>query len=454
MEKNLLPHTALLAGLVLAALLLMHFLPHLEVGGRQLRHVDLLADVRPLPPVQADTLPAVLPSPKPAFSDTCPPGMTCIEDYGDSTGRGMEAFYRALDEASSRPVRIAWLGDSFVEGDILTADLRALLQERYGGCGVGYVDITSPITYFRRTVHHSFGGWESHAWTDSTGFDRSCQGLSGRYFLPKSGAYVELRGRSDYVPRLDTCRRVGILFANGSPLQLSVCLNGGKVLKRDFEPSDRLQLAMVEGHLGRVRWTVSHTGAASIFYGLFMEGNQGIVLDNLSLRGSSGLSVRTIPEATLHAFGEVRPYDLIVLQYGLNVATDYGRDYSRYAEGMSMAISRLKAAFPKASILLIGVGDRDHRDAEGRVRTMPGIRHLVAWQQRLAADNGIAFWNLFEAMGGEGSMARLAEENPPMANRDYAHINFLGGKHLADLLYEALSHGKEQSDKRRAYELE
>ena len=139
MEKNLLPHTALLAGLVLAALLLMHFLPHLEVGGRQLRHVDLLADVRPLPPVQADTLPAVLPSPKPAFSDTCPPGMTCIEDYGDSTGRGMEAFYRALDEASSRPVRIAWLGDSFVEGDILTADLRALLQERYGGCGVGYL---------------------------------------------------------------------------------------------------------------------------------------------------------------------------------------------------------------------------------------------------------------------------------------------------------------------------
>ena len=90
MVKNELPHTALLAGLVLAALLLMHFLPRLEVGGRLLRRVDLLADVRPLPPVQTDTLPAVLPPPKPIFVDTCPPGMTCIEDYGDSTGRGME----------------------------------------------------------------------------------------------------------------------------------------------------------------------------------------------------------------------------------------------------------------------------------------------------------------------------------------------------------------------------
>ena len=119
---------------------------------------------------------------------------------------------------------------------------------------------------------------------------------------------------------------------------------------------------------------------------------------------------------------------------------------------MHTVISRLKAAFPTASILLIGVGDRDYRDEDGRVRTMPGIRHLAAWQQRLAADSGIAFWNLFEAMGGEGSMARLAEAVPPMANRDYAHINFLGGKHLAGLLFEALMHGKELSDKRRAYE--
>ena len=454
MEKNFLPHTALLAIIVLVVLLLLHFLPRWEVGGHRMRRVDLLADVRPLPPLQSDTFSAILPPPKPIFVDTCPPGMTCIEDYGDSTGRGMENFYRALDEATRRPVRIAWFGDSFVEGDILTADLRAHLQERYGGCGVGYVDITSPITYFRRTVYHAFGGWESHAWTDSIGFDRSRQGLSGRYFEPLPGAYVELRGRSDHAPRLDTCRRAGILFANGSPLHLAVRLNGEKTLKRAFAPSDRLQMAVVEGHLGRVRWMVEHADTATIFYGLFMDDVRGIALDNLSLRGSSGLSIRTISEETLHAFGEVRPYDLIVLQYGLNVATDYGRDYSRYAEGMSTAISRLKAAFPKASLLLIGVGDRDHRDEEGRVRTMPGIKHLVAWQQRLAADNGIAFWNLFEAMGGEGSMARLAEENPPMANRDYAHINFLGGKHLADLLYEALSHGKEQSDKRRAYELE
>ena len=287
----------------------------------------------------------------------------------------------------------------------------------------------------------------------ATDFDRNLQGLSGRYFKARPGAYVEWRGRSDYASRLDTCSRASLLFTTGTPLQLSVRLNDAHVQTRFVPPSDRLQLAVVEGRLGRVRWTVGRTDTAATFYGLCLDDVRGIALDNLSLRGSRGLSIRTIPEATLRAFGEVRPYDLIILQYGLNVATDYGRDYSRYIEGMDTVIRRLKSAFPTASLLLIGVGDRDFRDEEGRVRTMPGIKHLVAWQQQLAADNDIAFWNLFEGMGGESSMARLEEAEPPMANHDYAHINFRGGKYLASLLYEALMHGKEQSDKLR-YERE
>ena len=61
---------------------------------------------------------------------------------------------------------------------------------------------------------------------------------------------------------------------------------------------------------------------------------------------------------------------------------------------------------------------------------------------------GIAYWNLFEAMGGEGSIQKMVKANPSQANRDYTHINFKGGKHLATLLYETLVYGKEQYDKR------
>ena len=72
----------------------------------------------------------------------------------------------------------------------------------------------------------------------------------------------------------------------------------------------------------------------------------------------------------------------------------------------------------------------------------------------LAAETGVAFWNMFEAMGGEGSMVEMVNHKPQMANYDYTHINFRGGKHIAGLLFETLMYGKEQYEKRKAYEME
>lgn len=457
MEKNVLKYTGRLILIVMVMLLLMHLLPEVKIGGHVMRHVDLLGDVRRVsePVTEPDSLLPPPPKVKPAFVDTCRAGMTCVEDYSDSTMRGMTHFYQALDELSKnpRPVRIAYFGDSFIEADILTADLREMLQKRFGGCGVGFVTITSMTSGYRPTVRHTFGGWHSHSVTDSVYFDRSKQGVSGHYFVPNEGAYVELRGQSKYASRLDTCQRASIYFFNRGEAALSVRVNRGETDTETFMPTGELQEMKVNGAIGSVRWTVERADS-TLFYGLAMDGTSGIVLDNFSLRGSSGLSLRSVPAWMLNGFNEQRPYDLIILQYGLNVATERGRNYDRYAAGMQTTLKHLKEAFPQAGILVVSVGDRDYKTAEGDLRTMPGIKNLVRYQQNLAADEAVAFWNLFEAMGGEGSMAKLVHAKPSMANYDYTHINFRGGKHLAGLLYEALIYGKENYDRRRAYEME
>lgn len=457
MEKSVLKHTAGLMLLVVALLLLLELLPGATIGGRVLRRVDLLADVRRAPEVvnEPDSLLPPPPRVKPAFVDTCRSGMTCIEDYSDSTLRGMTPFYRALDALDTLPrlVRIAYFGDSFIEADILTADLRALLQERYGGCGVGFVAITSMTNGYRPTVRHSFGGWQSHSVMDTVLFDRSKQGISGHYFVPNPGAYVELRGQKNYASRLDTCEHASIFFYNKGEVTLSVAVNKEQACAETFRPTDELRKMDVEGRIGSVRWKVE-SADSTLFYGVSMDGTRGIIVDNFSLRGSSGLSLRSVPVRMMRAFNEQRPYDLIILQYGLNVATERGKNYDAYRDGMATTIEHLKRAFPQAGILLVGVGDREYKDKEGTLRTMPGIKNLIRYQQNLAADSGIAFWNLFEAMGGEGSMAEMVHAKPSMANYDYTHINFRGGKHLAELLYEALTYGKEQYDRRRAYEAE
>ena len=455
--KNYLKHTLWFTILVLFALVGLSYLPPITIDGYTLRQVDLLSDIRETVPEEEEIDSFFLPPPviKPAFVDTCKEGMTCIEDYSDSTFRGMTPFYEAISRMDTldRPVRIAFFGDSFIEADIFTADLREMLQQKFGGCGVGLVNITSNTNGFRPTVKHSYRGWRTHAVTDSLGFERKKQGINGHYFIPSPGAYVDLSGQTKYASRLDTCEQSTIYFYNTGNLSLSAQVNKKHDFEKTFEPSDKIQKMSVKGRIGKVRWKVNQADQA-LFFAASMDGLHGMVVDNLSLRGSSGLSLRYIPEKALKDFNEQRPYDLIVLQYGLNIATPRGSNYDSYYKGMIQTIDHLKECFPQAGILLLSVGDRDYKSNTGEMRTMLGVKNLIRYQQNLAAETHIAFWNMFEAMGGEGSMAKLVEAKPAMANYDYTHINFKGGDYLAELLYETMIYGKEQYDKRQAYEKE
>lgn len=447
--KNKLLATFLLALLVVSGLFVLHFLPPMSVGGKPLRKVDLLSDIRvdKVLPADSDTL--LLPPPvKPAFVDTCKDGMVCIEDYADSTGHGMAHFYEALAgrQTLGRPVRIAYFGDSFIEADILTGDLRKMLQKRFGGSGVGYVPVTTRIAGFRRSVRQSFGGWGSHSITDSVRFDRSLQDLSNHYFIPSPGAFVELKG--------DTSSVSSCYFVASDSICIAASVNGAEPQRFRVAGQEGLRKLSVNGRIGTVRWTVERFDSIPVFYAVTMDPSEGIILDNFSTRGSSGQQLGGVPAPLLRQYASLRTYDLIVLQYGLNVASGGLTNYAYYKDAMTRVVNYLKQAFPQASVLIVGVGDRESKDENGNLRTMPEVKSLIRYQQLLAAETKVAFWNMYDAMGGEGSMVRMVASKPAMANYDYTHINFHGGKHLAGILFEALMYGMEQYEKRKAYEAE
>ena len=83
---------------------------------------------------------------------------------------------------------------------------------------------------------------------------------------------------------------------------------------------------------------------------------------------------------------------------------------------------------------------------------MPGVKNLIRYQKSIAADSHIVLWKMYEALGGLGSIVDMIGQK--MANLDYTHINFKGGKHLAGILFETLMYGKEQYERRKAYEEE
>jgi lysophospholipase L1-like esterase len=140
----------------------------------------------------------------------------------------------------------------------------------------------------------------------------------------------------------------------------------------------------------------------------------------------------------LHQFNRFQNYKLIILQYGLNVVTeDDTTGYDWYSEKMVRVINRLKEVFPESSILLTSVSDRAYNE-NGKFVTIPNILVMREAQRAAAQKTKIAFWDLFSAMGGENSIVKYAEAKPPLAGKDYTHLNFSGGRKLSKKLADAL----------------
>ena len=177
-EQDYAPRALRTIGWVLLALLVVSLIPPTTVGGITLRRANIFADLYSFDDshstdtntevvlfdeeefavdleavsqqIEADTthheiersyewiLAEELPDREPITFDSrrYASGKTPIEDFS-ADGR-FASFCDTLIKAN-RTVRIAVLGDSFIEGDILTADLRERLQAAFGGRGTGFL---------------------------------------------------------------------------------------------------------------------------------------------------------------------------------------------------------------------------------------------------------------------------------------------------------------------------
>jgi hypothetical protein len=449
MADNKLNKVLVFVALVIAGTFLLAMIPEFKLGNFEFKKVDMLSDIRTQKTAAvANIIDTIITQAKPEFVDTCKSGMVCIDDYSPEHN-ALSRFYEALND-SNRPVRIAYFGDSFIEGDLLTGALRNLFQKKYGGKGVGYVPINCITAGFRVTVATSASGWSEHCITDSI-FTRSRQGLSGYYFEPYENATATFSCRKESGKQADTFTMASVYFITDGDLKFTTTINRKIKQEHIIKGSGDIQKVSVSGSIGHFNIMVENQGTNTRFFGVTLDDeNSGIAVDNFSLRGVSGEALKTIPEKTLHDFDSLRSYDLIILQYGLNVATKMRTNYSSYKKSMINVINYLRKNFPESDFLLISVGDRSAK-IDGEMTTMPGVKNLLATQQTIASECGIAFWNLIDAMALDGGMAGYVKSKPAKANLDYTHINRRGGEQIAQHLFDTFEYEKEKYLEKKKY---
>ena len=359
---------------------------------------------------------------------------TRIEDY--SVGHvGLHHFFAALRNRADlgRPVRVAFLGDSFIEGDILVADFRSALQQRFGGRGVGFVPITSVAAQYRPTVKIASEGWKT--WSMLTKPDSLPYTLSGMTFESEAGEPTVTLEAANRYPELDSASCLKLIYERNVATRLCLTVNGRTdSLMTALPPTDSVRQYVYNGPVHKAEMRFRNTEGFRAL-GVVMEDSVGVSVDNYSLRGNSGMLLELLDSASCRALNRIHTYDLIVLQYGLNIANDSILQYGWYGRRMEKAIRQVRQCFPTADVLLMGVSDRSRME-NGTFCTMPSVLALLHAQRQTAKRAGIPFWNTFGAMGGNNSMVRYVEKN--WASKDYTHLGFGGGRELARVLVEAI----------------
>ncbi len=341
---------------------------------------------------------------------------------------------KALKNSSKEPVRIAYWGDSAIEGDHITADFREFMQKAYGGNGVGFVAITTQDASFRGTTKLTFSNdWDVKS--AISGNPKEPLGASGYVFIPqKDNSWAQYEGTFRYqtVREFNTARLFytdgggsikGTLGKNESSKDLTKG-SGIKVVTFSSSANEKL-----------FKLTVTKKEQAK-FFGVSLEKGNGVYVDNFPLRGDDGMAILRIQGESLKGFQDNQKYKLVIVHFGLNVL-DKVKDFSKYEKDYTKVIDHIKKNMPGANILIISVGDRSQKKGNKFI-THPNVLELVEVQKKVAKSSGVAFWNLFQAMGGEGAMQNWVNQKPALASQDYTHFTEEGAKEVGRLLFEAI----------------
>jgi hypothetical protein len=453
--KNYLVQGLGLTALVLCGLIALSLIPEgLRVGNFELRKMDIFYDIRSEnTQLQLDSIDGFVPDTLGyAASDTLtvdslaqdsavtfgplPPvdslffGST-IEDYTYDQS-GLKRFYAAIDSIKSQgnTVRVAFYGDSFVEGDILIGDLRDTLQSLWGGGGVGFVPITSEVARFKRTLQHEYRGWK----TFSVVKNRESKvpfGLNGFVYYPEPEAKVHYEG-AKYFRHTQNWNTIRLFYAAG--------VNTPFIWQnKDMAPQEGI-LPAKNGGINVWKWELPYPGMTAFamrfpkvdslrLYGASLENGPGFYIDNFSVRGNTGGPLMHIRPDMIRQFDRYQQYDLIVIQVGLNAVTNSLNNINWYKAELDRTFDHLRLCFPNRPILVISVGDRGGK-LGAELATMRSVPYIVAMQRDLARKHGFLFYDMFNGMGGPGTMIMMANQKPMLANKDYTHLTHDGGRQV------------------------
>lgn len=368
----------------------------------------------------------------------------------------LHQFFSTLSSVAANKQKISILhyGDSQIEGDRMTGYIRQKIQDQFGGYGPGlipatnvYSTVTFKQSYSKNFERYTcFGGSSLKsrkygAMASAARFTREyiVDSLSNLDTLSEKTAWIEIAPSGSAYDRAKTYNNVKMHYNSCvAPVKVRVYQNGTLIheemlIKDGKQHTTKLSFSNTPGTL-----KYEFTGKVSPnICGFSLEGDYGVQVSNIAMRGSSGTFWGSMNQDVLKTMYDELNTKLVIMQFGGNSVPFFKDSASvrNFANHFKGQINRVKALNPGAMVIVIGPSDMS-KLSDGIYETYPFLPYCVEKMKEATTSAGAAYWNLYAAMGGRNSMPSWVEKG--LAGRDYIHFSNGGAKIASQLFYNAL----------------
>lgn len=380
---------------------------------------------RPAPPVPV----------QPKIDASKLPATPVLIDDSNSLDPFFAALYK-LEQGQGGVVTILHYGDSPTTADLITGDIRARMQGRFGDAGRGYTLVAKPWAWYgHRGVEMSSSGWKIRT---GVGLIREgIYGLGGAAFAGEPGAWSKFR----ITESAQSAVNIEYLAHPGGG-SFSVLADGNQIAAQstasDTQAAAFLNVALPPGT--RIVSVQPSAGTVTLFGVDFRRGQNGLLYDSLGLNGATTSVLARVmqPQIWKQELDHAGPA-LIIVNYGSNESSFGKFVRTKYANELRLAIARIRQLDPNASILIMSPMDRGERTGLDEIETMDTIPEIVSIQRQVAAETHCAFFSTYDAMGSSGTMARWYTASPRLVTADLLHPTPQGASIVAGLFLGQLS---------------
>jgi lysophospholipase L1-like esterase len=371
----------------------------------------------------------------------------------EDPSKALDSFYASLSRTDARQpgavTRITHYGDSPITNDGITSTVRRLMQEQYGDAGHGFILLDRPWAWYghQAITFTSGGGWDDNPM--GPGSSTGEFGLGGVSFTANGpGKYARFAPASTGDTGKNFSRMEVYYLHEPGGGQFNVSVNGENsqtvTTSGDAPTSGFFEIKARQQ--GENTFEVKSAGGSVRLFGAVLENDgPGVVYDSLGVNGAyAGLLVSAMNEGHWIEQLQHRNPNLVVINYGTNESQYASPDQmQRYEKDLREVIRRVREALPAVSILVVSPMDRGKRVPGGKIVTLPAIPLIVEMQRRVALEEHCAFFNTFQAMGGDGTMAKWAAGTGKnhLVGGDLTHPTAEGAEIVGSLIYEAIKDG-------------